>query len=148
MEAKRVIYTVAHRIFCDPKPLEESIAFYEGRGELADMDNFQRDYIGKDGIFLVMVHEGRVIGTGAIRRLADDACELKRLWFLTEYQGRGLGYQMLQKLLSIARSKGYKVMRLETDPQALSRAVAFYQSVGFYEIPPYGDDPISMEMLL
>src|SRR5688500_19266081 len=42
--AKRVIYRVAHEIFNDPRSLEESIAYFEARGELKDMDDIQQNY--------------------------------------------------------------------------------------------------------
>jgi putative acetyltransferase len=148
--AKRVIYRVAHEIFNDPLALEESIVFHESRGELKDMDDIQHNYLEKGGIFLVMLGDDQLIGTGAIRYLEDGICELKRLWLLTNYHGKGLGYYMLQRLFLFAREKGYKRIRLETDPDAQSRAVNFYKRVGFYEIPRYSArlDDIAMEMLL
>jgi ribosomal protein S18 acetylase RimI-like enzyme len=57
---------------------------------------------------------------------------------------------MMMELLSIARSKGYKKIRLETSPVYQPRAYAFYRRLGFHEIPRIGDDPedVSMEMVL
>jgi putative acetyltransferase len=148
--AKRVVYRVAHEIFNDALSLEESIAFYEARGELKDMDDIQASYFDNRGVFLVMTEEDEIICTGAIRQLTGDICELKRLWLLTEYHSRGLGYRMMQELLEFARAKGYQRMRLETDPVSQKPAIDFYKRLGFYEIPPYSqhDDEIAMEMAL
>jgi len=148
--AKRVIYRVAHDIFHDPRSLEESIVYHESRGELKDMDDIQRNYFEKGGIFLVMLDDNHLIGTGAIRQLEDDICELKRLWLLSQYHGKGLGYRMLQELFSFAREKGYKRIWLQTDAVQQSRALEFYRRLGFYEIPRYTDrtDDIAMEMSL
>ena len=148
--AKRVIYRVAHDIFHDPRSLEESIAYHESRGELKDMDDIQRNYFEKGGIFLVMLDDNHLIGTGAVRQLEDDICELKRLWLLSQYHGKGLGYRMLQELFSFAREKGYKRIWLQTDAVQQSRALEFYRRLGFYEIPRYTDrtDDIAMEMSL
>jgi len=148
--AKRVVYRVAHAIFNDPRTLEESIAYYESKNELKDMNDIQKNYFENGGIFLVMTDTDRIICTGAIRKLEEDVCELKRLWLLTEYHGQGLGYRMLQELLTFAREKWYKKIRLETDPIEQSRAVDFYKRIGFYEIPGYSDrgDEIAMEMVL
>ena len=150
MQAKRVVYRVAHAIFNDPRTLEDSISYYEARQELKDMDNIQKDYFENGGTFLAMFKDGEMICTGAIRKLDDEICELKRLWLLNEYHGHGLGYRMLQELLSIARATGYKRMRLETDPVAQSRALEFYKRIGFYEIPRYSErtDDVAMEMNL
>ncbi len=139
--AKRVIYTVAREIFHDQEPLETMIAICEARGELADLDDIQRNYFENGGTFLVMMDDDRVIGTGALRWLGTGVCELKRLWFYQEYHGQGLGYRMVQELFTIARAKGYTTIRLETDRLRQTQAIAFYKKLGFTEIPRYGDDP-------
>jgi putative acetyltransferase len=148
--AKELIYRVAHQLFRDTRPLEESIAFYESRGQLHDMDDFHQSYVDNNGIFLVMTDDDRIIGTGAIRRIDDEVCELKRVWLLFEYHGQGLGYRMIQELLSFAREKGYRRIRLETDRDAQSRAYNLYSRLGFYEIPRYSsnEDDAAMEMAL
>ena len=148
--AKRVIYRVAHDIFQDPRLLEESIAYHESRGELKDMDDIQRNYFEKGGIFLVMLDDNHLIGTGAVRQLEDDICELKRLWLLSQYHGKGLGYRMIHELFSFAREKGYKRIWLQTDAVQQSRALEFYRRLGFHEIPRYTDrtDDIAMELPL
>ena len=148
--AKQVIYRVAHEIFKDPLPLEDSITYHESRGELKDMDDIQQSYFNNGGTFLVTMDDAEMIGTGAIRKLENDICELKRLWLLTTYQGKGLGYRMIQELFVFAREKGYRKVRLQTDAIYQSRALDFYRRIGFYEVPRYTDhtDDIAMEMPL
>jgi len=148
--AKELIYRVAHLIFDDQRPLEESIAFYESRGELHDIDDLQESYFNKGGIFLVITDDDQIIGTGAVRKLDDEICELKRLWLLLEYHGQGLGYRMMQALFAFARAKNYQRMRLETDRAAQRRAFEFYKRLGFYEIPRYSDNEadVAMEIIL
>jgi putative acetyltransferase len=148
--AKDLIYRVAHQVFRDTRPLEESVAFYEARGQLHDMDNVQQAYFEDDGLFLVMTDEDRIIGTGAIYKIDHTICELKRVWLLFEYHGRGLGYRMVQELLAFAREKGYQRIRLETDRDDQSRAYALYKRLGFYEIPRYSEneEDAAMEMVL
>ena len=148
--AKRVIYRVAHQIFNDPLPLEDSIAYHESRGELKDLDDIQQNYFENGGIFLIMLDGSQAICTGAIRKFKDDVCELKRLWLLTDYHGKGLGHRMLQELLAFAREKGYRKIWLQTDAVYQSRALDFYRRIGFHEIPRYTaqTDDVSMEMML
>lgn len=148
--AKRLIYRVAHQVFHDTRPLEESIAFYEARSQLQDVDDFQNTYFEDHGIFLVMLDHDQLIGTGAVRKIDDEICELKRLWLSFDYQGQKLGYRMMQELLSFARQKGYRRMRLETDQSAQNRAYEFYKRLGFTEIPRYSDntDDVAMEIAL
>lgn len=148
--AKRVVYRVAHNIFQIKRPLEEMIEAYESHGELKDLDDIQKNYFENGGTFLIMTDGADLIGTGAIRKLDGNICELKRLWLLTEYQGQGLGARIMQALLAFARENGYKRIRLETDPVAQSRALQFYKHLGFYEIPSYTNrgDEVAMEMVL
>ena len=148
--AKILIYRVAQRVFDDRRPLEESVSFFEAKGTLNDMDDIQRNYFDNDGIFLVMTNEEQLIGTGAIRKIDEEICELKRVWLMFEYHGKGLGYRIIQELLAFAREKGYQRIRLETDRDDQRRAYDLYKRLGFYEIPRYSDneDDAAMEMLL
>ena len=148
--AKELIYRVAHQVFRDTRPLQESIAFYESKGTLEDMDDIQQTYFENDGTFLVMTDNDGIIGTGAIRRLDDTTCELKRVWLLFDYHGKRLGYRIIQELLAFAREKGYQRIRLETDREDQSRAYELYKRLGFYEIPRYSDNvnDAAMEMVL
>ena len=148
--ARYLIYSVAHEIFNDTRPLEDSMAYYDSQGVLEDMDDIQRSYFDDGGTFLVMVDGERIIGTGAIKKWNDEIGELKRLWFLKEYRGQGLGHRMTTELLNFARTKNYRRVRLETDPVAQSHAIQFYKRLGFYEIPRYSqnDDEMAMELIL
>ena len=114
------------------------------------MDHVEQTYFEDNGTFLVMTDGNQIIGTGAIRRIDDTTCELKRVWLLFDYHGRGFGYRMLQELFIVAREKGYRRVRLETDRQAQSRAYNLYTRLGFYEIPRYSEneDDVAMEMVL
>ena len=149
--AKRVIYRVAHEIFNDKRLLDEVIELFESHGELKDMDDIQQAYFDNDGIFLVMTDGDQLIGTGAIRKFEGKTCELKRLWLLTEYHGKSLGYLMIQELLAFARKNGYERIRLETDPVYQKRAVEFYKRLGFKEVSianAIDGEDILMEMQL
>jgi putative acetyltransferase len=149
-EAKQVIYTVAHELFHDRETLEETIAYYESFWPLKDIDDFQHSYVENGGAFLVICEGERIIGTGALRRLEESVGEIKRFWLLPQYHGQGLGHQMMQHLLAVAREKCYTRVRLETSPAYQARAFAFYKKMGFIEIPRYGDDPddVGMELVL
>ena len=148
--AKRLIYRVAHQVFQDTRTLEESIAYYEAEGILQDMDELQQTYFDNDGVFLVLTDDDQIVGTGAIRKIDNETCELKRLWLLFEYHGKGLGYRMIRELFAFAREKGYRRIRLETNPNSQSRAFELYKRLGFYEIPRYNihQDETAMELIL
>lgn len=144
-EVKRLILAVCNEIFQLP---EEVVRRFD---PMSDIDDVDSHYFENGGIFLVLIDEGRVVGSGAIRRLNDDICELKRMWLLNEYRGRGLGHKMAQILLEFANNTGYKKIRLDLlNPQKQTQAIEFYKRMGFYAIAPYNDSfcTVFMEKLL
>jgi putative acetyltransferase len=140
-EARRLVYSIAHGLFHPDRPYDEVTAEWDAQGTLDDMKNIEREYFSNGGTFLVIVDAERVIGTGAVRQLEGEVAELKRLWLLPEYHGRGLGYAVVMELFRVAREKQYRLIRLETDAKRQTRAIAFYRRLGFHEIPRYGADP-------
>ena len=144
-EVKRVIIAVCNEIWQLP---EEVIRHYDA---MSDIDDVQSHYFDNKGTFLVLIDEGRVVGSGAIRRLSDDICELKRMWFLKDYRGRGLGTKMAQMLLDFAKITDYKKVRLDTiDEKKQAQALELYQRLGFYFIDRYnkGHCTVFMEKML
>jgi len=149
--AKQLIYLVLHTAFNISLPLGEFIALKEAQGALNDVTDIELNYFGCRGVFLVTEYDGHIIGTGAIRQIKDNICELRRVFLLFEYQGRGLGYRMVTELLRIAREMGYEKIRLETAPVHLKRATTLYKSLGFYEIPKFESthpNDIALELAL
>ena len=133
-EVKRLIFAVCQEIF---QVSEETVRRYD---TMSDINEVCSHYFDNGGTFLVLMDEGRVVGSGAIRRLNDDICELKRMWFLKEYRGRGLAKHMVQLLLDFAQKTGYKKIRLDLlDEQKQTQALKFYKGMGFYAIAPYND---------
>jgi ribosomal protein S18 acetylase RimI-like enzyme len=149
--AKYVISAVAQRIFYPDRTTQEFAEILDAEHELDDVDHFQTEYNERKGLFLVILSNNTdVVGSGAIKSLTPEIAELKRLWLLEEYHGQGLGYRVVMQLFDFARSHGYKLVYLQTSHQQL-RAIAFYQRIGFVEIPTYNDneyDDISMEFRL
>ncbi len=151
-EAKRLIYAVAHALMEPESALEALTAQWEAWGILADLDDVPGTYLANDGVFLVVVVNGQLVGTGAFHRDSDRAgvCELRRIALLPEYRGQGLGYALMLELLSQARALGYATMSLWTNRFKLHRAVAFYTKLGFVEVthPGASEEEIYMDLAL
>lgn len=144
--ARALILGVASRLF----QADATDEFIKRHGHtLEDVDEYQRDYSPPDGLFLVALDGDRLIGTGAIRRYDGKTAELRRMWLLEPYQGRGIGYRLWVQLAAFARPAGYRWIRLTTDEENV-RALAFYRRLGFYPIDPFGDgrEDIFLEMRL
>ena len=119
--------------------------FGEAPAEFDDMDAVLSEYTGFGGTFLVLLDGDAVVGTGAIRRIDSQTCELKRMWCLPAYRGRALGTEMAEALLQFARSAGYRRVRLETAPK-LEAANKLYRRLGFQTIDRYNDGPCTIFM--
>lgn len=144
-EVKRVILTVCHEIWQFPL---EVVRCYDS---MSDLDNLKSHYFDNNGTFLVIVDQGRVVGSGALQRFNDDICELKRMWILKDYRGKGLGTQMAQMLLDFAKVAEYKAVRLDlADQQKQLPAIQLYKRFGFYFIERYNDSlcTVFMEKML
>ena len=160
-EAKRLIYSGAHRLMEPQMTLEDLVNLWEGWGYLTDLDNIQKNYFENGGVFLVTEVGGRLVGTGAFEcftegqvfstdgrlrtqdeslRTGKGVCTVRRIMLLPEYRGQKLGYAMMLDLIRRAREMGYSKMILWTDPIKLHRAVDFYHQLGFFDLPIEGMD--------
>jgi putative acetyltransferase len=110
--------------------------------------NFEDELINLPGKYappegrLFVAYEGETPGGCiALRKLEDGVCEMKRLFVRTDFQGRGLGRKLIEKVINEARVVGYKIMRLDTLPPKMKKAVSLYEAYGFKEIPAYYHNP-------
>ena len=128
--------------------LEYSLCFQNFSAELAALPG---DYAPPSGSLLLASLNDETAGCIALRRLEEGICEMKRLYVRPSFRGHGIGRKLVETLVSEARQKGYKAMRLDTLP-IQDRAQGLYELIGFVDIPPYRHNPIEgaryMELLL
>lgn len=92
------------------------------------------------GVLLLARRDGEPVGCGAVKFLADDVAELKRMWVAPSARGLGLGRRMLGELEDRARRAGCRRCQLDTNG-TLVEAIAMYRSLGYAEVPPFNDEP-------
>ena len=107
-----------------------------------ELKNLPGDYAPPDGRLLLAIDEAGLAGCIALRKLAPEVCEMKRLFVRPTHRGTGLGRTLVESLIDEARRLGYKKMRLDTLPGRMDKAIALYHSIGFVEINPYYENPV------
>ena len=101
------------------------------RGTDADLDDIQKHYIERGGVFEILENDkGNLLGTIGLYPLNDDTIELRKMYFAKELRGRGYGKMMLERMIGRARELGYQKIYLET-ASVLREAVALYEKYGF-----------------
>jgi GNAT superfamily N-acetyltransferase len=106
-----------------------------------DVADWQAEYDGAAGVMLIVVDPaGEVVGTAAVRRLAPEVTELKRMWLRPDHRGRGLAARLMDRVLDEARALGGRVLRLDSEAR-LAAAVRLYRRYGFQEIADYNGNP-------
>ena len=116
--------------------------------ELLDADLAVRD--GEDHSFynqfnsinqiryaLVCLENNKPVGCGAIKEYSSLAMEVKRMFILPDYRGRGFATLILAELENWALELGFKKCILETGKMQ-PEAIELYAKNGYCKTPNYG----------
>ena len=113
---------------------------YQGFG--AELAALPGKYAPPTGELLIGRVNGEAGGCVALRALDHATLEMKRLYVRDSARGMGLGKRLVEAAIisarASAREQGYAELRLDT-LATMAAAQALYRSLGFVEIPPYGD---------
>ena len=95
------------------------------------------------GAFIVGRVHGGPVCCGGIKRLDEHRCEIKKMYVVPEWRGRGIARILLHALEAKARSMGYRVARLDTGPKQRN-AQGLYEDEGYTEIPDFNGNPVAV----
>ncbi|MDC0747434.1 GNAT family N-acetyltransferase [Polyangium mundeleinium] len=90
-------------------------------------------YSGPRSAYFVVEMDGRVVGGAGIGPLEGgdaDTAELRKMYFLREARGKGMGERLLQHILGVARERGFARVYLET-LTGMDSAMRLYERLGF-----------------
>ena len=87
--------------------------------------------------FVIGWAAGVAAACGAFRPMESEVAEIKRMFVLPEYRGRGYSKAILADLERRARECGYTTVRLETGDRQ-PEAIGLYRRAGYRPIPNFG----------
>ncbi|MDH3386659.1 MAG: GNAT family N-acetyltransferase [Gammaproteobacteria bacterium] len=101
-------------------------------------------------IFVGARVDAGLVASGAAKIMRDDGvyAEIKRVFVLERYRGRGLSRQIMQYLENELRHRGIGLLRLETGVRQ-PEALGLYRKLGYRQRGPFGSyrpDPLSVFM--
>jgi len=102
-----------------------------------EVDHMSLAYAAPGARYWVIEKEGAIVGGGGFAQLwgGDEAtCELRKMYFLSEVRGLGLGAKLLALCLEEAKRAGYRNMYLET-LENMQAARRLYSGFGFRPLP-------------
>lgn len=131
------------------KALDADLAIRDGAEHA-----FYAQYNKVDSIKHVIVAyaDDMAVGCGAIKEFEKDTVEVKRMYTLPAYRGRGIASTILAALELWAAELGYSKCILETGKKQ-PEAIAVYQKNNYRVIPNYGqyagvDNSVCFEKIL
>lgn len=85
---------------------------------------------------------GEPVCIGGVKRLDERACEIKRMFVVPAWRGRGVARVLLHQLEHTGRRIGYEIARLDTGPKQVG-ARGLYESEGYAEIENFNANPVA-----
>ena len=108
-----------------------------------DMKNLDV-FLPPNGRILLGETDNSISGIGCLKKSKDEYGEIKRMYVLPEFRGKGLGKLILTNLVQCARDIGYKYLRLDST-KFMKEEHSLYRRMGFQDIEPYPESEIPDE---
>ena len=102
-----------------------------------EVDWLSKAYAEPRCAYFVVERDGVVLGGAGVAPLIGgdgDTCELRKMYFLPEARGLGVGATMMARCLDAARMIGFRQCYLET-LRGMDAAMKLYERTGFTRIP-------------
>jgi len=120
------------------------------RNLVKELDDFLAELDGEEHAFynslnkidkikhaIVLYEDDKPIACGAIREFSPSSMEVKRMYTIPEYRGKGVATQVLNELEKWAIELHYEKCVLETGYRQPD-AIHLYMKQGYKKIPNYG----------
>ncbi len=105
----------------------------------SSIDNLD-EMLPPDGrLALARDQDGHLLGCGAMRRIRQDAVEMKRMFVRPEVQGQGLGRRLFEMRLAEAKAMGCRTIYVDT-ARGNRSMLSTYEKHGFQYTPRYTEN--------
>jgi GNAT superfamily N-acetyltransferase len=94
------------------------------------------------GAFLVGYLDGMPVCCGGLKRLDQEACEIKRMFVAPHARRRGVARALLAAIEDRARGLGYTIARLDTGPRQ-PHAQELYETQGYRAVESFNGNPLA-----
>lgn len=91
------------------------------------------------GIFLVARVDTTAVGCGGLKTIDSTTGEIKHMFLMPAYRGRGIGAALLEALEHEGQNMGFERLVLDTS-EYLQEAIGLYQRSGFVETDAYNSN--------
>ena len=89
------------------------------------MNNLDK-FVEPDGRLLLVEVDSEIAGTISLRKIREDAGEIKRMYVKPRFRGKKLGNLMVEIVISISEENGFSKLFLDTS-LFMSSAVSLYK---------------------
>lgn len=123
---------------------EREATFPSAQGSYSRKRTPAAEFTPPNGTFAVAYDDGRPVGCGGLRRIADDGddvrFEVKHVFVTAAGRGRGVATAVMDALESDAVRLGATAVVLDTN-DSLVAAGAMYRSRGYQRVDPFNANP-------
>jgi len=109
------------------------------------MNNLDK-FAEPDGRLLLVEVEGEIAGTISLRKIREDAGEIKRMYLRPKFRGKKLGNLLIEEVIEISQRNEFSRLYLDT-AHFMSSAIFLYKKNGFKETISYPESVIPKGLL-
>ncbi len=109
------------------------------------MNNLDK-FAEPDGRLLLVEVDGEIAGTISLRKIREDAGEIKRMYVKPKFRGKKLGNLLIEEVIEISQGNEFSKLYLDT-AHFMSSAISLYKKYGFKETTSYPESVIPKGLL-
>ena len=98
------------------------------------LDNPRKYILDNGGCILMANYDNKIVGTVTLNKVNKNVFELMKLGVVKEYQGLGIGKELVSFCINYCKDRGIEKITVETNTK-LYKAMKLYKKFDFLEVP-------------